>query len=55
MVELLKNLDPRKELAETILINELDDFNEVMFFNVGTVDIGFEINKIKKYVLRKFK
>ena len=55
MVQLLKNLHPRQELAEKILINELDDFSEVIFFNVGKVDVGFEINKIKKFVIRKFK
>ena len=48
-------MDPRREFAETIVCNELDDFSEIMFFNRGTVDIGFEINRKRKFVLRKQK
>ena len=33
-------------------MNELDEFNEVIFFQEGTVDIGFEINRVKTFVLR---
>ena len=35
-----------------IIFNELDEVNEVIFFNTGSVDIGFEINHFKQFVLR---
>ena len=53
MKGLLKSLEPRKEIADTIIFHELDDFTEVLFFNKGQVDIGFEINRKKIYALRK--
>lgn len=55
MTELLTRLEPRKEKADTILFTELDDFTEILFFNKGQVDCGFEINRRKMYVLRKKK
>ena len=55
MTEILMSLEPRREMPETILFNELDDFTEIMFFSVGKVDIGFEINRKKMYCLRKQK
>lgn len=32
MLNLLKQLEPREEAANTILLNELDEVNEVYFF-----------------------
>lgn len=55
MTSILSQLEPRKEEADTILIRELDDFREILFFNIGSLDIGFEINKKKYFVLRKRK
>ena len=52
MIQILHALEPRTEKKDTILINELDEQNEVLFFNHGTIEIGYEINRIKKYVLR---
>jgi len=31
----------------------LDEFNEVIFFQQGIVDIGFEVNRVKTWVLRQ--
>ena len=53
MVQIFKYLDPRREFSDTIFVKELDDFSEIMFFNRGTVDIGFEVNRKVKFVLRK--
>ena len=53
MTIVLSKLEPRLEKAETILIQELDDFTEILFFSKGQIDIGFEINRKKYYVLRK--
>jgi hypothetical protein len=52
MVGLLSSLEPRHEHAETIIFDELDEVNEVIFFHRGCVDLGFEINRFKHYVLR---
>ena len=35
-----------------IILDELDEVNEVLFFHAGAVDIGFEINHFKQFVLR---
>jgi hypothetical protein len=53
MTAVLSVLEPRKEKADTIMLRELDDFREIIFFLNGQVDIGFEINKKKYFVLRK--
>jgi len=52
MTELLTALEPRFERADKILFEELDDFTEILFFSKGHVDLGFEINRKKKYCLR---
>ena len=52
MVCLLSSLEPRHEHADTILFDELDEVNEVIFFNRGSLDLGFEINRFKHFVLR---
>lgn len=44
MMDLLHHLEPRFEPKETILIDELDEVNEVLFFPEGQYEIGFEIN-----------
>jgi hypothetical protein len=30
----------------------LDEVNEILFFDRGTIDVGFEINHVKHMVLR---
>ena len=52
MIGILRSLEPRYEEKDVILIHELDEFNEVYFFNRGTYEIGFEINHQPYYVLR---
>jgi hypothetical protein len=52
MLDILTHLEPRQELPHTIILNELDEVNEVIFFTKGQVDIGFEINRVQDYVLR---
>ena len=44
MVELLENLHPRIEPANTIILKELDEQNEVIFIEDGAYKVGFEIN-----------
>ena len=52
MLQLLQYLEPRQEDAGTILFQELDEINEVIFIETGECDIGYEINKQQKYVIR---
>lgn len=53
MTDILRNLEPRAEPKDVILFYELDDFTEILFFNKGQCDIGFEINRKKHFVLRQ--
>lgn len=50
MVNIMENLEPRKEENDVILIKELDEFNEVIFFIRGTYIIGYSINHIIYYL-----
>ena len=52
MIELLKNLEPRREKKGSVLFEELEEITEIFFISQGTIDIGYEINKTTKYVLR---
>ena len=52
MALLLTKLEPRFEAKKTIIVDEFDEFNEVIFVFKGTVVIGYEINKQKRYALK---
>ena len=52
MMKALASIEPRYEKKGKIIYDELDELNEVIFIYKGTVFIGFEINKKKKYCLR---
>jgi hypothetical protein len=52
MVGLLSALEPRHEHPEVIIFEENDEVNEVIFFHRGCLDLGFEINRFKHFVLR---
>ena len=52
MIQILQYLEPRIEVAGIILFDELDEVNEVIFIMQGTVDMGFELNKMRKIALR---
>jgi hypothetical protein len=51
MMDLMQHLEPRFEPKNSILIDELDEVNEVLFFPQGRYEIGFEINGVKKFML----
>ena len=53
ITDMIMCLEPRMEYSNTVIILELEEFNEVLFFNKGSIDIGFEINRKKKFVMRK--
>ena len=52
MVTVLKSLEPIHEQKNTIIINELDEQNELLFYHNGQYAVGYEINRVKKFVLR---
>ena len=52
MMQFLRDLDPRHELANSLIFDELDDINEVLFIQKGVVEIGYQLNKQRKYVVR---
>jgi CRP-like cAMP-binding protein len=55
MVTLVRNLEPRHENPGRIIFRTVEEVNEIFFIESGSVDIGFEINRDSKYVLRLFK
>lgn len=52
MESLLNCLEPRREDRGVILHDELDEVNEVIFFEDGVVNVGFDLNRKKTYVVR---
>lgn len=52
MLQILQNLECRHEDRFVVLYNELDEMNEVLFFETGTFEIGYEINRFTRYILR---
>ena len=52
MIGLLSILEPRREPANLVLFNELEEVNEVIFFIKGDYDVGFEINRESYFVIR---
>ena len=53
MLDILSVLEPRQEMAKTVILNELDEVNEAIFFDKGKVNVGFEINRVMQFVLRQ--
>jgi hypothetical protein len=53
MLMVLKSLEPRFEKKSTVLKDELDEADEVLFVVKGSVVIGYEVNKVKKYCIRQ--
>jgi hypothetical protein len=51
MMQVLTNLEPYYEISNTIMVSELQEFNEIIFVQKGKIVIGFEINKEKKYCI----
>lgn len=50
-VNLLTKLEPRFEAKKTIIFDELDDVQEIIFVMKGSVVVGYEINRVKKFSL----
>ena len=49
---LVNLLEPRQEKKFVTLVEELDEINEIIFVTKGTIVIGYEINKQKRYCIK---
>lgn len=54
MIDLLQCLEPRIYLKNELVVNELEEHSEVIYFTDGQFDIGFEVNGNKFYVTRYY-
>lgn len=45
MITLLPMLEPRFEKRHTVIVDELEELDEIIFISKGTVIIGYELNK----------
>jgi hypothetical protein len=52
MHSILYQLEPFEEPRRTELIEELEEFHVIQFIQKGTVLIGYEFNKQKRYCLK---
>lgn len=52
MLGLLQNFEPRLEEKGTIFIKELEEIQEVIFQEKGIIDVGYEVNRKARWVLR---
>ena len=52
MMDILFSLEPRIELANKILFDELEEMNEVLFIDNGVFEIGYDFNGEKKFPIR---
>ena len=53
IMRMLAFLEPRFEPKNTILLDEMEEVQEILFINKGKVAIGYNINKVKKYSVVK--
>jgi len=51
MIDILKSLEPRRYPENEIIYQELDEILEMTFMITGSFNVGYEINKVKKYKL----
>ena len=49
---ILRSLEPLRMKAGQVIFRELQEIEEVIFVHKGAVDVGFEINRREKLVLR---
>ena len=52
MVNLLGHLEPRCEQPGTVLFKTIEEVDEIFFIEKGSVDIGFEINRETRFIIR---
>ena len=52
MMDIVQKLEPRMEQPGVILYKTVDEVDEIFFISTWCVDIGFEISRVSKYVVR---
>ena len=52
MMNMLLKLEPLSINKHEIIVDELDEITELIFVSKGTVVVGYEVNKQKKYCVR---
>ena len=52
MIKIVRKLEPSRFSAGEILYKTIEEVQEIFFIEKGTVDIGFEISREEKYVIR---
>ena len=52
MIQIMSFLEPRYFQVNTIILNELEEHNEVIYFTDGKFKVGFEVNGHEHYVIR---
>lgn len=52
MFGILQKMEPRCEEKGNILYKELEEIQELLFHQSGIIDIGYEISRKARYVLR---
>ena len=55
IMDVLRNLEPRFESAGTTIINELDEFGEIIFIQKGIILLGYDIIKLRNHHCIKMK
>jgi hypothetical protein len=52
MIHMLQSLEPRYVPKRTVILDEFDECNEIMFVCSGSVLVGYEVNNVKKYCIK---
>lgn len=52
MIELLQHLEPHFEHKDAILYQELELIQEILFHQEGLIDVGYEVSRVPRYVIR---
>lgn len=52
MIKIVRVLEPRLLHRGTIIYQTVEEVEEIFFIEKGSVDIGFEISRESKYVIR---
>ena len=52
MILILRSLEPQCWKPRELLYSELDEVSEILFIEVGEIDIGYEVNKVENFRVR---
>ena len=52
MIKMLQSLEPRYEESKSILFRELEEIQEIFFHKEGLIEVGYEISRKPRMVLR---